>query len=117
MVSRSTVVKLGFLIGFGPVFGFGVIVATPPAAAQGYSQEQQQLCSSDAFRLCGPEIPDVDRVTACMIRQRASLSPGCKSVFRYDPPGAAVAAQTRTARPIGTRTKASKVRKSKKTPR
>jgi hypothetical protein len=31
------------------------------------------------------EIPDVDRVTACMIRQRASLSDGCKAVFRVEP--------------------------------
>ena len=27
------------------------------------------------------EIPDVDRVTACMVQHKAELSPGCKSVF------------------------------------
>ena len=47
-----------------------------------YTQEQQQLCTGDAMRLCSSEIPDVDRVTACMIAKRAQLSDGCKSVFR-----------------------------------
>lgn len=50
-----------------------------------YTAEQEQLCSSDAMRLCSSEIPDVDRVTACMVRQRASLSDGCKSVFQAAP--------------------------------
>jgi hypothetical protein len=49
---------------------------------QAYTPEQQQACSGDAFRLCGPEIPDVDRVTVCMIRNRSQLSPGCRVYFR-----------------------------------
>ncbi len=57
-------------------------------ASHAYTQEQEQMCTSDAMRLCGTEIPDVDRVTACMIRQRALLSDGCKAVFRYEPPAA-----------------------------
>ena len=51
-------------------------------ASFAYTQEQQQLCTSDAMRLCSSEIPDVDRVTACMIAKRSQLSDGCKSVFR-----------------------------------
>ena len=58
-------------------------------AASAYTQEQQQLCTGDAMRLCGDAIPDVERVTACMIRQRASLSDGCKAVFQKEPPAAA----------------------------
>jgi hypothetical protein len=50
-------------------------------ACYAYSAEQEQLCTGDAMRLCSSEIPDVDRVTACMIQKRASLSEGCKSVF------------------------------------
>jgi hypothetical protein len=50
--------------------------------AEAYSPDQQQMCSGDALRLCGSEIPDVDRITACMIRRRAQLSPGCKVFFR-----------------------------------
>jgi hypothetical protein len=39
-----------------------------PRPGHAYTAEQQQYCSGDAFRLCGSEIPDVDRITACMIR-------------------------------------------------
>ena len=50
-----------------------------------YTPEQEQMCTGDAMRLCSSEIPDVDRVTACMVRQRAQLSDGCKAVFHYEP--------------------------------
>ena len=43
----------------------------------------------DAMRLCASEIPDVERVTACMVQKRAQLSDGCKAVFQYVPPAAA----------------------------
>ena len=39
-------------------------------------------CENDAMRLCGDAIPDVDRVTACMIAKQSQLSDGCRSVFR-----------------------------------
>ncbi|UFX47374.1 hypothetical protein HAP47_0012185 [Bradyrhizobium sp. 41S5] len=61
------------------------------SASYAYTDEQQQMCTGDAMRLCSSEIPDVDRVTACMVRQRALLSDGCKAVFHYVP--AATAAQ------------------------
>ena len=61
-------------------------------ASYAYTQEQQQMCTGDAMRLCASEIPDVDRVTACMVRQRAQLSDGCKAVFRYEPPATATPA-------------------------
>jgi hypothetical protein len=60
------------------VIAFGLMTT----ASFAYTQEQQQLCTGDAMRLCGDAIPDVDRVTACMIAKRAQLSDGCKSVFR-----------------------------------
>ena len=72
-------------------FQFGLIVATAlslatlPTASEAYTPDQQQACSDDAFRLCGAEIPDVDRVTACMVRKQPQLSPGCRVFFRPDP--------------------------------
>ena len=39
-----------------------------PATGFAYTGDQEQACTSDAFRLCGSEIPDVPRVTACMVR-------------------------------------------------
>ncbi len=54
---------------------------TLPASGNAYTEEQQRLCNDDAMRLCGEYVPDVDRITACMHRQRALLSKECKSVF------------------------------------
>lgn len=67
---------------------FGLMLATAlsfsllPTASEAYTQDQQAACSDDAFRLCGSEIPDVDRVTACMVRKQDQLSAGCKVYFR-----------------------------------
>jgi hypothetical protein len=58
---------------------------TLPSAGHAYTDEEQQACSGDAFRLCSTEIPDVDRITACMIRNKAQLSPGCRVFFRGGP--------------------------------
>jgi hypothetical protein len=57
-------------------------VSISPAASQGYTPEQQQACSGDAFRLCSSEIPDVERITVCMIRNKSQLTPGCRVFFR-----------------------------------
>ncbi len=51
-----------------------------PAAAQG-TPEQRQACQPDAMRLCSEFVPDVDRITACMVKQRMRLSPACRAVF------------------------------------
>ena len=75
-------------------FGFAMLTT----ASQAYTPEQEQMCTGDAMRLCSSEIPDVDRVTACMIRQRALLSDGCKAVFQKEPPSATPVKYT-TAKP------------------
>ena len=49
-----------------------------------FSSEAQQMCTGDALRLCGHEVPNVQRITACMVKQRASLSPGCRAVMDRD---------------------------------
>jgi hypothetical protein len=78
-------------------FQLGVFFATmfallmQPTTSRAYTQEEQAACSGDAFRLCGPEIPDVDRVTACMVRNKSQLSPGCRVYFRPGPEDAAAA--------------------------
>jgi hypothetical protein len=73
-------------------FQLGLMLATAlsvsmwPAASQAYTPEQQQACSSDAMRLCSAYVPDVDRITACMVQKKAQLSPECRVYFRPDPP-------------------------------
>jgi hypothetical protein len=53
-------------------------------ASFAFSAEAQQMCTGDAFRLCSSEIPDIPRITACMIKQRVSLSSGCRAVLDRD---------------------------------
>ena len=33
------------------------------------------------MRLCSEFVPDVDRITACMVKNRIRLSPACRAVF------------------------------------
>ena len=73
--------------------------ATLTTASYAYTDEQQQMCTGDAMRLCSSEIPDVERVTACMVQKRAQLSDGCKAVFHYAPPAATPANYAPSARP------------------
>ena len=49
-----------------------------------YSAEAQQQCTGDAFRLCSSEIPNIPKITACMIKNRSQLSAGCRSVMDRD---------------------------------
>ena len=43
--------------------------------------EMQQACTPDVMRLCNDYVPDVDKIVACMTRNRAALSPACGAVF------------------------------------
>lgn len=43
--------------------------------------EQQMACTPDVFRLCGSEIPDVDRIVACLRHNTDQLGDSCKAVF------------------------------------
>lgn len=52
---------------------------TSPGLA--FSSEAQQMCSGDAMRLCSSEIPDIPRIRACMVRNKAQVSPGCRAVM------------------------------------
>jgi hypothetical protein len=76
----------------------GVIVALAvsmsalsTASSFAFSAEAQQMCTGDAFRLCSSAIPDIPKVTACMRKQRASLSVGCRQVMDRDDATAAKA--------------------------
>jgi hypothetical protein len=64
---------------------FAVVAAalsvTPGPA---FSSDAQQMCTGDALRLCGHEVPNVQRITACMVRLRAQVSPGCRAVMDRD---------------------------------
>ena len=86
-------------------FKLGLMLATAlsvamfSTASRAYTPEQEQACTGDAFRLCGAEIPDVDRVTACMVRNKSQLSSGCRAYFRAGPEPSEVA-DTPAGRPM-----------------
>jgi hypothetical protein len=62
--------------------GLAFCLTMLPAMGHAFTQDdQRRLCTGDVFRLCASEIPSVERITACMRRQRASLSDGCRRVF------------------------------------
>ena len=66
---------------FGLLLAATLIVAMWPRPSAAYTPEQQQACSPDAMRLCGAFIPDVDLITACMVRNKTQLSPPCRVFF------------------------------------
>src|ERR1700733_14321576 len=69
----------------GLVLAFAVSVsALSSSSSFAFSAEAQQMCTGDAFRLCSSEIPNISKITACMIKQRTSLSPGCRQVMDRD---------------------------------
>ena len=68
-----------------------------------YTPEQQQRCQGDAMRLCGEFIPDVDRITACMIAKKSQLSEGCRAVFNGEQSAAAGYPSGRPSKPLNLR--------------
>ncbi|MGO4715243.1 hypothetical protein [Bradyrhizobium sp. 2TAF24] len=52
------------------------------AAQAAGTPEQRRACRADAFRLCKDAIPDVPRITACMDKNKAKLSPACRAQFK-----------------------------------
>ena len=75
----STIRKVSLALAFA-----ASVFALSSTASFAFSAEAQQMCSGDAFRLCSSEIPNIPKITACMIRQRASLSSGCRTVLDRD---------------------------------
>jgi len=61
------------------------------------TMEQQMACTPDVWRLCSAQVPNVDRIVACLRGNTAQLSPPCRAVFETDNAGP----PQQTARPRG----------------
>jgi hypothetical protein len=59
------------------------IAALTPAFAQEYrgTLEQQLACTPDVWRLCGDQVPDVNRIVSCLRQNTPQLSGACRAVF------------------------------------
>jgi hypothetical protein len=89
-------------------------LATLSTAAVAQSQEDQQACMNDAFRVCSATIPDRARTTTCMIQNKSQLSPACQQVMaKYAP--AASPVQTVATAPVRTKNASMKPAKPVKT--
>jgi hypothetical protein len=66
-------------------FAAALVTAMTAFATQSFAvgtAEERAACTPDVFRLCSSEIPNVDRIVACMKRERSKLSSACRAVFR-----------------------------------
>jgi hypothetical protein len=68
----------------GMVMATAAALASMPGASFAFTAEAQQMCTGDAFRLCSSEIPNIPKITACMIKHRSDLSAGCRAVMDRD---------------------------------
>lgn len=62
------------------VAAIAIVAFAKPGFAVG-TAEQRAACTPDVFRLCGSEIPNVDRIVACLKKEKPHLSAGCRAVF------------------------------------
>ena len=70
------------------IVSIAVALSLLSVSAVAQTAEQRQACTGDAFRVCGDAIPDRERVTACMIKNRSQLGAACRAVMaRYRPDG------------------------------
>src|SRR6188768_2988402 len=96
-------------------FGIALAVLVQPRAGFAYTPEEQQACSPDAMRLCGDFVPNVDAITACMIKKKSQLSPHCRVFFRPGPePGMAAAPRAGKPTSIAPKSSARTAKKSTK---
>jgi len=76
MRARRIVLSLAVAI------GGGLAVQNPALSQENRGTwEQQMACTPDVMRLCSDQIPDVNRITACLRQNTASLGNACRAVF------------------------------------
>jgi hypothetical protein len=62
-----------------------LLVGSSALAQENRGTEQQRIaCAPDVLRLCFWEMPNVDRIVACLRREKSQLSAGCRQVFETE---------------------------------
>ena len=77
-------VKVLFANFIAPGAAIGALVlAASSTAVHAYkvTEAQRKACTPDVLRLCNSEIPNVEKIVACMKANRAKLSPACEAVI------------------------------------
>lgn len=75
--------------------GFAALTASSVGRAgngERGTQAERAACTPDVFRLCSSEIPDADRIVACLKVNTLELSEPCRAVMsgRDRPKGAGI---------------------------
>ena len=82
-------------ISFGAVLmaGLALSASTQPGFAHSGTADEQAACTPDVLTLCFFDIPNEDRIVACLNRKRDQLSTACRNVI--DPPSKSKKRSTR----------------------
>jgi hypothetical protein len=56
-----------------------VSAVSSPSFAFSVTPEGKALCTGDAYRLCAAEIPNLAKITSCMLAKKAQLSAPCRA--------------------------------------
>jgi hypothetical protein len=57
-----------------------LVASSTAVHAYKVTEAQRKACTPDVYRLCKSEIPNVERIVACMKANRSRLSPECEAV-------------------------------------
>ena len=60
----------------------GLVAGSASAQEHRGSLEQQMACTPDVWRLCSDQIPDENRIVACLQANTPQLSGPCRAVFQ-----------------------------------
>jgi hypothetical protein len=69
------------VLGLAAIVGLGAVADVALAQENRGTPEQQMACTPDVWRLCSDQIPDVERITACLRHNTPQLSDACRAVF------------------------------------
>jgi hypothetical protein len=76
-------IKLTIAVGLLAMAAF--MVNSGIAAEHSGTSDEQAACTPDVFRLCLFDIPNEDRIVACLNRNLSQLSPACHDVMAGPP--------------------------------
>jgi hypothetical protein len=93
---RNCRIVLSLAISIG---GFAAVQEAAVAQEYRGTLQQQLACTPDVFRLCGEQIPDTNRIVACLRQNTPQLSGPCRAVFESNASMSQQAAPKRDDRP------------------
>jgi hypothetical protein len=72
------------------LFATGFLALSAATAAHAASEDEQaKACRGDAMHFCSAEIPNKEKITACMKQHVDELSPACRAMFKGGTKGGA----------------------------